>query len=341
MKMDIHGCALPANLTVMNEIERNIVKELNSVRNDLEAWGTHVDHVLVNQVLEELITNNTIKLWPKHRLKGDRSYLFKVLYRERKYTQPLVEIEDKVATRIVLLKSDYIQKVADLIMSYDGWNSKMTKNLQDAIEDQPKQFDYQSCHIVVWPKEDYKAGCANEILTCEIQIRTLLQHAFAEVSHDSVYKGVYRNDGEILRHLAKSMALMESTDDYFCEIFDLMANEQRTSSIFIKELIRLYMKFAPDFDKSKMNYDLNYRIYDLMQSQPITIDELDAFIVTHGEPLRRAIKPKNGLLFAEPVILIVAYYLFKQRDWLKINWPLSHESLETVFQAFNISFDRY
>ena len=63
-------------------------------------------------------------------------------------------------------------------------------------------------------------------LTCEIQIRTLLQHAFAEVSHDSTYKGPYKNDKGILRHLAKSMALMEATDDYFCNIFSLTSDEK-------------------------------------------------------------------------------------------------------------------
>ena len=85
---------------------------------------------------------------------------------------------------------------------------KLTKDIDQEIEDKPNIFDYQSSHIVVRPLEsdnNFSTELINS-LTCEIQIRTLLQHAFAEVSHDSTYKGPYKNDKEILRRLAKAMA---------------------------------------------------------------------------------------------------------------------------------------
>ncbi|MBD0332781.1 MAG: RelA/SpoT domain-containing protein, partial [Chitinophagaceae bacterium] len=170
----------------MNEIERKIIDEYTAIHKDLETWGKQVDTILCEKLLAPLIANSVVKINPKFRLKSPKSYLFKVLYRKQKYKNPLVEILDKVGTRVVLLKSDQIAKVADMIMQYDKWYTKLTKGMKDGIEDQPRVFDYQSCHIVVWPKEDYKANRAsNEMLACEIQIRTLLQHAFAEVSHDS------------------------------------------------------------------------------------------------------------------------------------------------------------
>jgi ppGpp synthetase/RelA/SpoT-type nucleotidyltranferase len=211
----------------MNEQEQNILKEFNNLRDNLDSWGAYVDKELLKILQEDFINNNLLKIYPNYRLKQSKSYLYKALYRKKEYTNPLIDIEDKVGTRIVLLKSDDIEKAADIILNHTEWDAKITKNLTDEIENKPKLFDYQSMHLVVKPKED--KGYNNEIkdlLTCEIQIRTLLQHAFAEISHDSTYKGPYKNDKEILRHLAKSMALMEATDDYFCQIFTMMSNEE-------------------------------------------------------------------------------------------------------------------
>ncbi|MBK8344634.1 MAG: hypothetical protein IPL12_15865 [Bacteroidetes bacterium] len=90
-----------------------------------------------------------------------------------------------------------------------------------------------------------------------------MQHAFAAVSHDSTYKGPYKNDKEILRRLAKAMALMEATDDYFCNIFSMMSDEKRHYALYLKEMINLFREFKKDFENSELNLFITDSIFDL------------------------------------------------------------------------------
>ena len=206
----------------MNSKEEKILSSFSEIEAKLENWGTFVDTKLM-EVLSDFIETCIVKIPPRHRVKDKISFLYKALYRKKTYENPILDIEDKIGTRVVVLKSSDVDDVAEKIAESSFWISKTTRDIRREIEDSPKLFDYQSVHIVVSPTNE-TADYPDEIkplLTCEIQIRTLLQHAFAEISHDSTYKGPYKNDREIIRSLSKSMALMEATDDYFCNIFGI------------------------------------------------------------------------------------------------------------------------
>lgn len=47
----------------------------------------------------------------------------------------------------------------------------------------PEVFSYQSDHFILMPCEGYDSPKDINVLTCEVQVRTLLQHAYSEVSH--------------------------------------------------------------------------------------------------------------------------------------------------------------
>ena len=49
-------------------------------------------------------------------------------------------------------------------------------------------------------------------------MRTLLQHAHSELTHDTIYKPSVVQTPAMLRAAAKSMALIEATGDYFEEL---------------------------------------------------------------------------------------------------------------------------
>jgi len=325
----------------MTDKETNLLREFNVLKPALAAWGSYVDEILENIILKKDHVSHFVKMYSRHRIKEDKSFLYKVFYRKRSYSNPLLDIEDKIGTRIVLLKSDEIKHVADLIQQHDGWIAKISKDLKGELEDQPKIFDYQSMHIIVKPKEDYAFEGNKDFLTCEVQIRTLLQHAFAEVSHDSTYKGPYKNDAEIIRHLAKSMALMEATDDYFSRIFSLMSSEKREFSVYIKELTRLFKEFDPSFDVANLNFDLTDRIFELLTKKKIELGDLEAFVEKYKKDLSRAIKPKNGIIFQQPISLLIGYYIINHQEFFKNSWPLNNESLLQVYRAFNISSGNY
>lgn len=305
----------------MNNWEQKILEEFNSLKPHLNTWGKTVDTTLLNHVLQDMVNENLIKIYPCFRIKDDKSYLFKALYRKKNYLKPIENIEDKIGTRIVVLKSDDIKTVQHGILEAKVWESKLTKNIDQEIEDKPNIFDYQSSHIVVKPLHDDSNFPTDVIslLTCEIQIRTLLQHAFAEVSHDSTYKGPYKNDKGILRRLAKAMALMEATDDYFCNIFNMMSDEKRRFARYLNELINLFKHFNKKFDNNDLNLFVTDNIFDLLEIKNVPIQDLEIFTVKHHRDLTNYIQSKNGLLFQQPTIILTLYYFFNHRPFLREN----------------------
>lgn len=325
----------------MNREENAIIDKYHELTSALEIWGDFVDTTLHKILYKPFGREYKIKIPIKHRLKSDKSFLSKVLYRNYKFNDPFTEIIDKVGTRIVLQTTIDVEKVTTVIKEFSNWNAVETKNIRNVIESDIDAFNYQSQHIIVTPKEPIFNSQPSNQLSCEIQIRTLLQHAYAEVSHDSTYKGPYKNDKDILRHLAKTMALMEVTDDYFCSIFELMSNQQRKYANFTSELINMYHRFDASFTKEQLDIDFTDLIFKLLDIKDVPLTDLEEFIIQKRTDLASVILPSNGLIFQQPVFLLISFYFFRHKSFLKDNWPLSEKVLRSIFHAYNTAFDQY
>lgn len=325
----------------MLDRENAILNAFSEIESSLNGWGKHVDDEL-SELLEPFRKDNSLKIQPKFRLKDRMSFLIKALYRDKCYADPILQIEDKIGTRIVMLTTSDVEKVTDLIKAHRGWQYKIGRDYNDERQKAPELFAYQSMHLTVWPNSEY-LGDPELVkkLTCEIQIRTLLQHAYAEISHDSSYKGPYKNDREMLRILAKSMALMESTDEYFCRIFDMMTDPERKYSNYLNELIQRFKRFAPNYTYDASQSDLIDSIFSLLKEKDVHLEELTTFISKNENLLKGAINSKNGFLFQQPTILLIAYYLEHWDEFLERNWPLSSDALDDVYQSLGVSRGHY
>lgn len=322
----------------MNDTESQVLAELNKIKSDLNQWGMIVDKI-ITETLGSLSDLNKVKIKFKFRLKSDDSYVTKALYRNKPYLNPIHDIEDKVGTRVVLTNTNDVYDAYELLKSVDVWELKTTKNIKELIEEKPNQFDYQSIHIIVYPKDEYgDFNTDRKLLTCEIQIRTLLQHAYAEVCHDTTYKGLYRNDKMIIRHLAKSMALMESVDDYFCDIFEMMDDEKRAVRIYIKELIRLFQSIKPDFTEQQLDFEMSETIMDLIDIDAISIEKIENMIHRDTDYIE-CIKHVDNILFNQPIILIITYLFINRRSFINEEWPFSSKALEDLYFYFGVSYD--
>jgi len=322
----------------MRDLELKILKEFDDLQDYLLLWGDIVDKKIV-EILNANSLGNEIKIFPISRLKEKKSFLSKALWRNKNYINPILEVEDKIGTRVVLLKSDDIKPASDFLLNSKNWKAKITKDLRASIEGKPKEFDYQSMHLVVCPNPNDKRFKKKIIplLTCEIQIRTLLQHAFAEVSHDSTYKGLYTNDVEIIRNLAKSMALMEATDDYFCAIFKMMTDGRKKYKNYINELTTIFLKYKPKYKKENLDVELTGIIFELLKERDVSITDIQEFTKKNEAEIGEAIKRNNTSLFQQPVILLIRYYMSKSKSFLREKWAFSDESLNEVFNGFGFS----
>jgi putative GTP pyrophosphokinase len=323
----------------MNKCEEEILKGYRSLLPYLRQWGSIIDSKLNEEILSQFKDQSSVQMSPLFRVKDEKSFLYKALYRKKSYSDPLKDIEDKVGTRVVVLKSSDILVLSDAICNYSAWDSKITKNIDQEIENNPKNFDYQSLHIVVCPKDNDRSfdDLIKQKLTCEIQIRTLLQHAFAEISHDSAYKGPYKNDREIIRKLSKSMALMEATDDYFCNIFDLMKCEKRFFRNYMNDLTAIYKEINSNYADGDINFFITDAVMYLLDLKPVKIDRLSTYVVEENKMLSRIISSNQAALFCQPVFLLINYYFANHRSFLIENWPLSNKSLNLLYEVNNTS----
>ena len=145
------------------------------------------------------------------------------------YDNPIVQMTDLIGVRFVVLLSVEIRTISDIIENCDKWHATVSKDYLSEIDVNPKIFDYQSRHYEVRPitQFDYRGESITPEMCCEVQVRTLLQHAYAELVHDSIYKPSGDVPKSAERQIARSMALMETTDDLFCKTMEILADNSK------------------------------------------------------------------------------------------------------------------
>lgn len=167
---------------------------------------------LLSQILssEGLIVHSVT-----HRRKAVASLRKKASKPEKDY-QALDDITDLSGIRVTTYFSDDVDRVARLIereFTIDEVNS-----VDKRIAIDPDRFGYQSLHYVgQFDKNrsnlvEYKTFAGKRF---EIQIRSILQHAWAEIEHDLGYKSAAGVPKEIRRRFARIAGLLEIADDEF------------------------------------------------------------------------------------------------------------------------------
>jgi ppGpp synthetase/RelA/SpoT-type nucleotidyltranferase len=170
---------------------------------------------------------NTIKLTSmptyKSRIKSFSSYYRKVLRvkpAEAVQGDHLIELTDMMGIRVICAFLEDLSEVEKQVCaSFDVQEVEHKGAAQNF-----REFGYESVHILIRIPED----CAIKTdlpfspnTVCEIQIRTILQDAWAEVEHELVYKSEFTPfDMPLRRKLASMNASLSLADIIFQEIRD-------------------------------------------------------------------------------------------------------------------------
>lgn len=311
-----------------------------------DAWGDFVTSTICNHLKTSgKNLSSYLKQNPKHRVKDAVSLLDKAFYRVKKsYDNPYEEIEDKVGCRFVVLLVEQIKEITDIIITEASWDYKECRHFNSEREKEPLLFTYQSVHYVVRSKAEF---IHNEVTIypntpCEIQIRTLLQHAHAELTHDAVYKSKTLVQPEVHRTVAKSMALIETTDDFFSDVNNWLTSSASENLNFQQQLDELYK---------------NHIGFDSVEAQKSSIVVLDEFNELINEDLIEKLETfirkepylleiiRNGVnknpFYTQSVIIFVYYLTKKKKNTLLRDWPLSCKILERLAVDTGVSLDTH
>ena len=158
-----------------------IINEYLEKKDAYIKLGNIVSGVLKNKLKQADIDIMAIE----HRVKEEQSLEGKLELKGEKY-KSLDDITDILGARVICFFSDDVEKVAAIIESLfdiDWANSVNKRN-----ELSPEAFGYLSLHYICKLHADSKYPDDMKNKKFEIQIRSTLQHTWAEISHDLGYK---------------------------------------------------------------------------------------------------------------------------------------------------------
>ena len=242
--------------------------EYQKFATEYERLGKNVVEALKTFLKE----NNIPFLDIYYRIKSFESFSEKI---DRKnYENPFIDIEDICGIRIISYYISDIPKISELI-------SKEFSVIEE--EDKAdllglKEFAYRSKHFIIRINEKWTSAPnyrGLEKLKAEIQVRTILMHAWAEIEHKLNYKSDSQVPDKFQRKLFRLSAKFEEADEQFEELKtgiddykkgleDIITNSNtfNLNQNFNIDTFRAFLKFHfPNEDEKESSVNYTFENY--------------------------------------------------------------------------------
>jgi ppGpp synthetase/RelA/SpoT-type nucleotidyltranferase len=216
-------------MPLTDEQERRVARELEVYDENLGAYEANARE-LKKRLKSALKRDERIHLHAVDvRVKKRRDLLRKL--RKKVQTDPILHVEDIIGVRVITYYRDDAvwveQTLQDLLQVHPG----SYVNKADMLDD--TEFGYRSIQFVVtmpWVSRD--ANRMPELMrkmvqvpslspaVAEVQIRSILEHAWAETEHGLQYHGASMLSRGLRRRFALTAALVENVDEQLIAIRD-------------------------------------------------------------------------------------------------------------------------
>ena len=292
-------------------MENNFADELPTkirVKKTYDTYGPYLTVIMQN--IEEILQKN-IKLSSqptyKARIKAFSSYykkLLRVKPHEAAQSDKLVSLTDMIGIRIICTFLEDLSVVLDELRPLFAIKEIERKGASQSFN----EFGYESIHLLISIPQD----CIPERnsfpgmelppdAVCEIQIRTILQDAWAEVEHELIYKSEFSPfDLPLRRKLASMNASLSLADIIFQEIRDYQKKLQGE----MEERRKSFYEKADDLDsiKPETQYSEAEKIERITPYVKGTIDDmlLDAIHAHNEGDLEKAVKIYTQIIESKP-----------------------------------------
>lgn len=191
-------------------LQSSRIRELLPRLKELEQQVT----TMLTEALKELdIELNSLE----HRIKTEQSFIGKLERKGQKY-KDISDVTDLLGIRVVTFFTDDVDKVATLIKELFcvDWRNSIDKRKRHDLT----SFGYNSLHYICRLREADATPETSGLnsIAFEVQMRTVLQHAWSAMEHDIGYKTTVQMPPEYLRQFSRLAGMLELADDEFSRL---------------------------------------------------------------------------------------------------------------------------
>lgn len=242
----------------------------------------------IREALETFLGSSNISvLAVTYRIKEFDSFIEKI--ERKKYTDPFKQIEDICGIRVICYYQTDVEKICNIIKK--EFDIKESQDKEDLLNDD--QFGYRSYHLIgkikkTWLKAPNYRGLEN--LKFEIQVRTVLMHAWDEIEHELAYKQKVHIPPHLKRKLYRISAKLEEADEQFEDIKkesteyrnSIITSAKSQGGIFDKEMklnldsFQAFLDFK--FPKRKRVIEDTRALLDEMIESKVSFKELQDYL---------------------------------------------------------------
>jgi ppGpp synthetase/RelA/SpoT-type nucleotidyltranferase len=241
--------------------------------------------------------------------------------KRKNYKNPIRQLTDISGIRIIVFFEHDIERVSDIIQKSFQIDSENSHNKDDVLS--ANEVGYRSVHFVGdlgSPRNLLPEYVGLKDLKFEFQVRTVLQHAWAELAHDRNYKFSGQLPKPLERKLYLLAGQLELTDTGFSEL-------SKDIDAYVKEVSVSTAEGSLDIEINSLSLEQFVRQWCDMNKVPlensarpsdgyaILIDELQRYGVTTLERLSSIIPAE----YAKSIRRHGSTVLGIVRDWMTIS----------------------
>lgn len=328
----------------MNEAE--LQSAFVARRPALDALGRWVTHTIIEALEGQLGSKSAaakfLQIPPKPRVKETDSFLEKALVRKRK-SDPLSEITDQVGVRFVVLLLEDIDRIGKIVEA-GPWLAQKDRDFQQERLEKADYFAYQSDHFVIRTRSEltFDGTVIPAGVPCEIQIRTILQHAYAEMAHSSSYKPPVKLPEEDQKHInrsvAKGSALIETTDDVFGEIKKRLRDYNESVSALLARSSEIYREITGE--TANPNSALGELVAEEYRGllKDVTPDKLKIWADARPWLKESLLKKRaSSVFYRDSVVILLGLLVTENETAVPKRWPVDSDYLEDFYSMLGIS----
>ncbi|HYA33496.1 MAG TPA: RyR domain-containing protein [Candidatus Bathyarchaeia archaeon] len=197
------------------------------------------------KVLDEILTAVADRYAPlaivQTRPKSLSSFAEKIIRKRAETSDPVNDFTDLCGGRVITHTQTEVTKICEYIEEHFDIDWDNSVNIDQRLK--ATEFGYRSVHYIVSlrPGSVTVGGVSIDVptsvakLKAEVQVRTLLEHAWADFSHDKSYKSAFAFPRQWQRELARIAAVLEDADQSFATIENRLTAYAANYSAYMSE----------------------------------------------------------------------------------------------------------